>query len=131
VIEREFESDLPLIPCYVTELQYVFISLFRHACHALGQSEDGGLKPVIRVSVSECYDSLWIKIQHNGVGLTNQEQMDLFEPYFGTAPNLSNYDASSRLSFAYFIITEQHQGHMAVTSDKNVGSTFHIQMQLK
>ncbi len=131
VIEREYEDDLPLIPCYVTELQYVFISLFRHACHALGQSVGDGSDPQIKVVVSECYDALWIKIQHNGVGLSNEEQMDLFEPFFGNAQNLTDYDSSSRLSFAYFIVTEQHQGDMAVTSDKDVGSTFHIQIRLK
>ncbi len=131
VVEREYEDNLPQIPCYVTELQYVFISLFRHACHAMGQSVDEGLEPKIRVTVSECYDALWIKVQHNGVGLSNEEQMDLFEPFFGNAQNLNEYDASNRLSFAYFIVTEQHQGDMAVTSDKQVGSTFHIQIRLK
>jgi len=130
VIERDFEANLPLIPCYVTEMQYVFISLFRHACHALSLHAAEGFTPEIKVHVSERYDALWIKIQHNGIGLDNQEQMDLFEPFFGNGPNRGAYDASSRLSFAYFIITEQHQGHLAVTSDKRVGSTFHIQMQL-
>jgi signal transduction histidine kinase len=38
--------------------------------------------------------------------------------------------ADKRLSFAYFAITEQHRGHMAVTSDPQVGSTFHIQLEL-
>jgi hypothetical protein len=28
------ESNLPLVPCYVTELKQVFLSLLRHACHS-------------------------------------------------------------------------------------------------
>jgi PAS domain S-box-containing protein len=130
-IERNYEKELPVIPCYVTELQQAFLSLFRHAYDALGRVEDPGHKPVIKIQMNVSYDSFWIRIQHNGVGLTNEEQLYLFEPFVRKDTPEVGYDAGKRLSFAYFIITEQHQGHMAVTSDINVGATFHIQLQLK
>jgi len=130
-IERIYESDLPMIPCYVTELQQAFLSLFRHAYGALGRVEDPGHNPVIKIQMNVSYDSFWIRIQHNGVGLTNEELLYLFEPFVRKDTPEIGYDAGKRLSFAYFIITEQHQGQMAVTSDVNVGTTFHIQLQLK
>lgn len=130
-IERNYEKDLPMIPCYVTELQQAFLSLFRHAYDALGRVHDPAHKPVIRIQMNMSYDSFWIRIQHNGVGLTNEEQSYLFEPFVRKDMPETGYDAGKRLSFAYFIITEQHQGYMAVTSNINVGTTFHIQMLLK
>jgi len=130
-IQRKYESDLPMIPCYVTELQQAFLSLFRHAYDALGRVEDPEHKPVIKIHMNVSYDSFWIRIQHNGVGLTSEEQSFLFEPFVRKDAPEVGYDAGKRLSFAYFIITEQHQGHMAVTSDVNVGTTFHMQLQLK
>ena len=130
-IERNYEKDLPKIPCYVTELQQAFLSLFRHAYDALVQVNDPDHKPVIQIQMNVSYDSFWIRIQHNGVGLTNEEQLYLFEPFVRKDAPEVGYDAGKRLSFAYYIITEQHQGHMAVTSDINVGTTFHIQMLLK
>ena len=130
-IERSYEKDLPMIPCYVTELQQAFLSLFRHAYDALGRVDDPGHKPVIKIQMNVSYDSFWIRIQHNGVGLTNDELLYLFEPFVRKDTPEVGYDAGKRLSFAYFIITEQHQGQMAVTSDVNVGTTFHMQMQLK
>ncbi|WP_455202032.1 two-component system sensor histidine kinase NtrB [Kaarinaea lacus] len=130
-IERNYEKDLPMIPCYVTELQQALLSLFRHAYDALGRMDESDYEPVIKIQMNVGYDSFWIKIQHNGVGLTDEEQLYLFEPFVGKdAPEIS-YDAGKRLSFAYFIITEQHQGQIAVTSDVNVGTTFHIQLLLK
>ena len=39
-IERNYEKDLPMIPCYVTELQQALLSLFRHAHDALGRVND-------------------------------------------------------------------------------------------
>jgi len=130
-IERNYEKDLPMIPCYVTELQQAFLSLFRHAYEALGRVNDSGHKPVIKIQMNISYDSFWIRIQHNGVGLTDEEQLYLFEPFVRKDAPEVGYDAGKRLSFAYFIITEQHQGSMAVTSNINVGTTFHIQMLLK
>ena len=130
-IERNYEENLPMIPCYVTELQQVFLSLFRHAYDALGRVNDPAHKPTIVIQMNVSYDSFWIRIQHNGVGISNEDQLYLFEPFVRKDTPEVDYDAGKRLSFAYFIITEQHQGYMAVTSDINVGTTFHIQMLLK
>lgn len=135
-LERNFAKNLPLTPCYITELQQVFISIFRHACHALElkmkqPSTDSEFQPTIKIILAECYDSLWIKIQHNGVGLNNEEQMCLFEPFFSNKTPGTDFDAGQRLSFSHYIVTEQHKGHMAVTSDVNVGSTVHMQLPIQ
>lgn len=130
-LDWQVEKNLPQVPCYITELQQVFLSLFRHACVALQQrSTNDGFEPTIKVILSEGYDSFWIKIQHNGVGLSNDEQMGLFEPYFSNNQEAEDFDAGQHLSFSYYIITEQHQGHMAVTSDPELGSTFHMQLPI-
>lgn len=131
-LERNFEKSLPLIPCYITELQQVFLSLFRHACHALTlKKETEDFEPLIKISLSKSYDNLWVKVQHNGLGLTAEEQMNLFEPFFTGKSATEDFDAGQRLSFSYYIVTEQHQGNMAVTSDVDVGSTFHIQLPIR
>ena len=130
-LERNFEKNLPLVPCYITELQQVFLSLFRYACHALALKKDvEGFEPSIKVILSKSYDNLWIKIQHNGLGLTAEEQMNLFEPFFSGKSTAEDFDAGQRLSFSYYIVTEQHQGNMAVTSDVELGSTIHIQLPI-
>jgi PAS domain S-box-containing protein len=134
-IERSFEKNLPLVPCYVTELQQVFLSLFRHACHALALKNEADFVPTIKVILSENYDDLWIKIQHNGLGLNAEEQMNLFEPFFTNKSKdesgAESFDSSQRLSFSHYIVTEQHQGNMAVTSDIELGSTIHIQLPVR
>jgi PAS domain S-box-containing protein len=129
-IERHYDKNLPKIPCFVSELQQVFLSLFRHACHALGQKKESDQHPIIKIQVIECYEALWIKVQHNGVGISYEEQQFIFEPFFTNRVSDEDYDAGKRLSFSHFIITEQHRGELAVTSDLNVGTTFHIQLPL-
>ncbi len=134
-LERNYEKNLPFVPCYVTELQQVILSLFRHAYHALALKQKADFKPLIKIFLSENYGDLWIKIQHNGLGLTAEEQMNLFEPFFTDKSkdesSAEDFDASQRLSFSHYIITEQHQGNMAVTSDVELGSTIHIQLPVR
>lgn len=129
-IKRDYQASLPMIPCYPSEIQQVFLSLLRHSCHALGEVKRDDHNPTIKIHISECYDALWIKIQHNGIGLGNEEQQHIFEPFFGNDTTAKEYDAGRRLSFSHFIITEHHQGQMALTSDLNVGTTFHMQIQI-
>lgn len=130
-IERDYGENLPQIPGFVSELQQVFLSLFRHACHALGEALQSNHTPTIRIQVIECYDALWIKVQHNGLGISNEEQKFIFEPFFTNNTSDNDYDVGKRLSFSHFIITEQHRGQLAITSDMNVGTTFHIQLPLE
>lgn len=133
-IERHYADNIPDIACYTTELQQVFLSLFRHALKAMGAIEAPDYKPTIDLTVENTYDAVWIKIQHNGQRLSEQEQQFIFEPFFADPPvsrepRHTDYDAGKRLSFSYFIITEQHDGQLAVTSDEN-GTTFHIELRL-
>lgn len=130
-LEWHVEDNLPQVACYITEIQQVFLSMFRHSLMALQQrAAKEAFEPVIKIVLSEGYDNFWIKIQHNGIGLDSDEQMGLFEPYFSNKKEADGFDAGQHLSFAYYIITEQHQGHMAVTSDPAVGSTFHMELPL-
>ncbi len=135
-LEWQIEKGLPQVPCYITELQQVFLSLFRHACIAMQKKLGNeslvkeGFEPTIKIILSESYDNLWVKIQHNGVGLTSEEQMRLFEPFFSNSTQAEDFDTGQHLSFSYYIISEQHQGHMAVTSDPDLGSTFHMQLPI-
>jgi PAS domain S-box-containing protein len=131
-IEKDFDANLPLIPCHETELQQVFLSLFRYCFHALSDVERSGHTPVITVQANKFYDALWLKVQHNGRGISLQEQQVLFEPLFAD-PNYTaaaESDAGRRLSYPYFIVTEQHHGQLAVTSDIEIGTTFHIELLL-
>ena len=102
------------------------------ALNATSSSQVEVQKPSITIQANHFYDALWLKVQHNGRGLSLQDQQVLFEPFFadGSGADLDDYNAGWRLSYAYFIITEQHRGQLAVTSDVDIGTTFHIQLLL-
>ena len=66
--------------------------------------------------------------QHNGKEISLEEQKNLFEPFSQDSLGKNEADKAMHLSFCHFIITEQHQGQIAVTSNKEEGTTFHIQL---
>ncbi len=130
-LSKEYQQGISRVPCQKAELQQVFLGIFRHALHALGECNREEFSPAISISVNEFYDAIWIKVNHNGKGLSAEEQQTIFEPFFlnDTTPQVSS--TMQRLSFAHFVVTEHHHGHMAVTSDPDVGTTFHVQMQVR
>ena len=126
-VKKEYDDDLPKIKCHIAEIQQVFFSLLRHCFHSITAVNKEQYQPLIKIRALEGYDSLWLQISHNGVGLTSDEQQSIFEPYFSNHPLDSKDEANKRLSFPHFVVTEQHSGHMAVTSDIKLGTTFHMQ----
>tara|TARA_B110001452_G_scaffold13846_1_gene11411 strand:+ start:23 stop:1066 length:1044 start_codon:yes stop_codon:yes gene_type:complete len=130
-VNVDYADDIPEIPCYVTEMQQVFLSLFRHSCYALGKISDPDHSPTINIEVTKFYETLWVRVQHNGRGISLEDQKFIFEPFAAEGKADGQYDAGKRLSFSYFIITEQHQGQISVTSDPDIGTTFHIQLPLQ
>lgn len=131
-INRHYDTSLPAIPCYPAELAQVFVRLLRSAFYALNAlSRDDKHHPVIDIEIGEFYETLWIKLHHNGKCLSAEEQLDIFQPYFSLAAHsLTTYPAEQRLSYSYFIITDHHRGQMAVTSNEEHGTSFHIQLPM-
>jgi PAS domain S-box-containing protein len=130
-INRHYDTSLPAISCYPAELAQVFVRLLRSAFYALNTTApDEQHQPVIDIEIGEFYETLWIKLQHNGKCLTAEEQLDIFQPYFSLTTHSLTYPAEQRLSYTYFIITDHHRGQMAVTSNESHGTSFHIQLPM-
>ena len=130
-VKTQYAEDIPDISCYVTELQQALLSILRYSCYALDNIEELDHKPEISVDVSMAFDDLWLRIQHNGKGISLEEQKKLFEPFNQEDSSKDVADKAMHLSFCHFIITEQHQGQIAVTCSEDEGTTFHIQLPTK
>lgn len=131
-IRRQYAASLPQISCYPAELKQVFTRLLRSAFYALKAEHGEGQNTArIDIEIAEFVNSIWIKIAHKGQCLGDDEQVEIFEPFFLSSTEDSNYPVEHRLSYPYFIITEHHRGHMSVTSDKELGTCFNIQLPLE
>lgn len=128
-ISTHFDTSLPAISCYPNELMQVFVRLLRSAFYNLNaKTWSEGETPRISITINEFYESMWIKLQHNGQALAPDEQLDIFQPFYSLNNSQAGYPANQRLSYSYFIITNRHQGQMSITSVEDNGTSFNIKL---
>jgi PAS domain S-box-containing protein len=130
-VQTSFAEDLAEIPCYMTELKQALLSILRYSCYALDNIDELEHRPEINIDVSMAFGDLWLRIQHNGKGISLEEQKNLFEPFNHEDADKDGVDKAMHLSFCHFIICEQHQGQIAVTYNEDEGTIFHIQLPCK
>ncbi|MHB2153136.1 ATP-binding protein [Calditrichota bacterium GD2] len=127
-IEVEFEAEIPPFYFDPQQLELVFNNLIKNALDALG--ENG--KIIIRSSLIE--DEISQKPQHyceievtdNGIGITKEKLMYIFEPDFTDKKEGSGMG----LTIVKKII-EDHGGEIKVFSAPNLGTTFRVLLPLK
>ncbi len=125
-VNCDYEDDNLQIRCHATELQQVFLSLFRYSCQQLGKVDEADHIPNIRILVRSDQEDIVIQINHNGATISSEEQRFIFEPYSGHELSGDKYRLESRLTFTQFIVVNQHHGQITVASDNGDGTTFHL-----
>jgi two-component system, NtrC family, sensor kinase len=118
-------GDLPLVQCYPSQLNQVFMNLLVNAIDALESAPHKA--KWIRVS-TESSDSktVTIRIADNGSGIPDEIQNKLFDPFFTTKP--IGKGTGLGLSISYQIITERHGGKLRCHSAPDQGTEFIIEI---
>ena len=85
-------SDLPLLECYPSQLNQVFMNLLGNAVDALEQelmAGDRAHKPedaTVKIITTKLNNQVLIRICDNGPGIDEQHRAKLFDPFFTTKP---------------------------------------------
>ncbi len=131
-IKKTYPDTEEPIPCSAVEIQQVILNLLSNAYHAYIDSmsdsvEDKELEIHIKLSFTD--KDAMIEIQDNGPGMDAWTQRHIFDPFFTTKE--VGKGTGLGLSVSYFIITEHHQGSIAVDSSVGKGTTFIIHLPLE
>jgi len=127
-IVRDFEEDLPLVPCDKTKIEQVLLNLVKNAAQAMATGH-GNSRPEISIHLHKEAHHLRIEVQDNGPGMDESVRRRVFEPFFTTKE--VGVGTGLGLSVSYFIITRQHKGTMTVDSAPGTGTRFIIQLPLQ
>jgi PAS domain S-box-containing protein len=128
-IRRDFEDDLPLVPCVATEIGQVILNLLRNASQAFGPVQPPVEAPRITLRLRRETDFLRIEVEDNGPGMDEKTSKRVFEPFFTTKG--VGVGTGLGLSVSYFIVTSHHRGTMAVDSAPGQGARFTLRLPLK
>jgi len=127
-IVRDYEKDLPFIPCESGKIQQVFLNILRNGAEAMqdASGNDEEKKPcfILRLAHERKTGMVRIEIEDNGPGMDEKTRKRAFEPFFTTKP--AGVGTGLGLSVSYFIITENQRGSMNVESEPGQGTKFVI-----
>ena len=122
-------GDLPAVPCYVGDLNQVFLNLIVNAAHAIGDvvGQSGG-KGTIRITTSREGDLARIDIADTGAGIPEIIRQRIFEPFFTTKG--VGKGTGQGLAIARSIVVTKHGGTLTFESELGKGTTFTIRLPI-
>lgn len=128
-IQRDYQADLPPVPCSAAEIEQVLLNLLRNAAQAFaGRGDLAASEPTITVRAFTEGEMMKIQVADNGPGMPESTRRHVFEPFFTTKE--VGKGTGLGLSVSYFIITEHHNGQIEVDSTEGGGTTFTITLPL-
>ncbi|MGE4441318.1 MAG: PAS domain S-box protein [Desulfomicrobium sp.] len=122
----ECDGDFPAVCCTETEIEQVFLNLFRNAAQAMSTAKPEIARPRIVVRMRAVDDRVVVEVRDNGPGMPPEVLRRAFEPFFTTKP--PGVGTGLGLSVSYFIITRGHEGQMRVESRPGEGTCFTIEL---
>ena len=123
-IVKEY-GNLPLVECYASQLNQVFMNILTNAIDAVeNQKKPGIITLHTEVKEEESGTQVVIRIQDNGPGMSEEVRARLFDPFFTTK---SVGSTGLGLSISHQII-EKHGGVLKCLSQPGQGATFWIQI---
>lgn len=121
VLEKHY-SNLPLVDCYASQLNQVWMNLLVNAAQAVGDSG----KVTIETKLEG--DQIVVVIADNGGGISDEQIPKIFDPFFTTKP--VGVGTGLGLSTSYGII-EKHCGTISVQSKLDQGATFTVRIPVR
>ncbi|WP_341734044.1 MAG: ATP-binding protein [Microcoleus anatoxicus] len=121
-------GKLPLVECYPSQLNQVFMNITANAADALLSNPNLRNKEIEIITEIAGVDRVVVKIRDNGTGIDPDVINKLFDPFFTTKP--VGKGTGLGLSISYQII-EKHQGKIEVTSELGEGAEFAIYLPVK
>lgn len=123
---KEYQNNLPLIPCEAAKIQQVFLNILGNGAHAMQGAQITQPQFILKTWLEEFTKMCCIQIEDNGPGMNEDIQKRIFEPFFTTKK--VGDGTGLGLSISYFIITEDHKGKIEVESKQGKGTKFIIKL---
>lgn len=145
-------GELPLVDCYASQLNQVFMNVISNAIDALEEYNSNRTLSEIKSSpskitistnlkektlaenasleqeLSKSLPTVVITIADNGLGMTQETMSKIFDPFFTKKP--VGKGTGLGLSISYQIVVEKHSGIFQCSSEIGQGTEFWIEIPL-
>lgn len=115
-------GNVPKVQCYAGQLNQVFMNLLSNAAQAIKDKGD------VWIETQTKGNNVIISFKDNGKGISEENKIKLFTPFFTTKP--VGEGTGLGLSISYGIV-EKHNGRIWAESEEGVGTTFNIEIPIE
>lgn len=125
-IDTDF-GDLPLVPCFLGEINQVVLNLLVNASHAISDVvKDSGKLGKLNVRTRLDANDVEIAISDSGTGIPESARHKVFDPFFTTKG--VGKGTGQGLAIAHSVIVKKHGGTLRFETECGKGTTFFIRL---
>ncbi|MGA0555762.1 tetratricopeptide repeat protein [Larkinella sp. VNQ87] len=125
----DFDAKTGSIELVPQDIGRVLLNLYNNAFYAVRERQKSGQPgyvPQVRVQTKRQPAGVEIRVNDNGVGIPDNVQQKIFQPFFTTKP--TGQGTGLGLSLSYDIITKGHHGAFEVESQPGEGTQMIIKL---
>ncbi len=131
-IDFDLAENLPLVECFPSAIAQVILNIVVNAAHAISDARadgDDSLGNIRIASVQTSDNEVEFSISDDGPGIPEDIQRKVFDPFFTTKE--VGRGTGQGLAISRTVITDQHQGAIALDSNPERGTTFRISLPIR
>jgi signal transduction histidine kinase len=124
-IEEHYDHKIEPIEVVSQDMSRVFLNLINNACYSVNQKhqlQPKDFTPIVRLTTYNKPNKVEIHIWDNGMGIPEDKQKKILEPFFTTKP--PGEGTGLGLSMSYDIIVSGHQGEFQLISQPDEYAEF-------
>jgi signal transduction histidine kinase len=126
----ELASDLPKVPCVISQINQVVLNMIINAVHSIQEAMEKKVitRGLIRLKTFREGNQAVITIEDNGMGIPPEVVGKIYDPFFTTKQ--IGKGTGQGLAITYDIVVNKHQGGIEVTTEPRQGACFRITLPL-
>ncbi len=130
-LEMRLDPQLPMVPCFVTDVKQALLNLITNAAHAIVESTDTDHKQKGLITIATRYDDhrAYITISDTGNGIPESIKSKVFDSFFTTKK--AGEGTGQGLAMARSYIVKKHDGLLTFETKEGSGTTFTIGLPLE
>jgi signal transduction histidine kinase len=122
-------GELPLVPCYLGEINQVILNLLLNASHAISEAVKGTTNlGQLTVRTRLDGDEVELSIADTGAGIPEAVRDKIFDPFFTTKQ--VGEGSGQGLAIAHSVVVQKHGGTLRFETECGVGTTFVIRLPI-
>ncbi len=130
-IKEDYDPAIPEVKIIPQDISRAIINLMNNACYAVWkrqQEADSSYIPTVSIKAYQQNNQLFISIEDNGMGMSEEVKQKLFNAFFTTKP--VGEGTGLGLSITRNIIEEKHHGKITFESEENRYTRFTISIPM-